>query len=148
MPCSVWQERLGITGRLTMPGKVANPYVWMANADLFVLSSNFEGWPNVLIEAMVFGLPVVACDCPTGPAEILHHGAFGLLVPTNDAEAMAEAMTQQLRRGKAEFPYLLEWDADAIAGRFREIAEDLLLRENHEPDHPDQCAFSPGGREN
>jgi len=119
-------KRLGIEKKLTMPGKVINPYVWMANTDLFVLSSNFEGWPNVLIEAMVIGLPVVACDCPTGPAEILQNGAYGLLVPTNNTEALAAAMTQQLRRGKTDYPFLWEWGADAIARYYRSIAEDIF----------------------
>jgi glycosyltransferase involved in cell wall biosynthesis len=119
-------KRLGITSRLTMPGKVTNPYVWMANIDLFVLSSNFEGWPNVLVEAMVIGMPVVACDCPTGPAEILRNGAFGLLVPTDNAEALAVAMAKQLFQGKKEYPFLREWDADAIAERYRMVAEDIL----------------------
>lgn len=121
-------KKLGITTRLTMPGKVANPYVWMANADLFVHSSNYEGWPNVLIEAMVIGLPVVSTDCPTGPAEILHNGLFGLLVPTNDVEALTAAMAQQLRLKKTDYPFLHEWNADAIAGRFRAVAEDILSR--------------------
>jgi glycosyltransferase involved in cell wall biosynthesis len=121
-------ERLGIRAQLTMPGKVPNPYVWMANSDLFVLSSNFEGWPMVLIEAMVSGLPIVACDCPTGPAEILQNGTFGLLVPTNNVEALSAAMAKQLHSGKVEYPFLQEWDADIIARRYRDIAEDILRR--------------------
>lgn len=119
-------DRLGIAARLTMPGKVINPYVWMVHADLFVLSSNFEGWPNVLVEALVIGLPVVACDCPTGPAEILRNGAFGLLVPTNNVEALSAAMARQLFQAKKKYLFLQEWDADAIAGRYRAVAEDIL----------------------
>jgi len=119
-------ERLGVRTRLTMPGLVTNPYVWMANADLFVLSSNHEGWPNVLVEAMVCGLPVVACDCQTGPAEILRNGTFGPLVPTNNVEALSAAMAKQLHRGKTEYPFLKEWDVDIIAKRYRSVAEDIL----------------------
>lgn len=118
-------ERLGVGANLTMPGKVDNPYVWMANTDLFVLSSNFEGWPMVLIEAMVCGLPVVACDCPTGPAEILDNGTFGLLVPTNNVEALSAAMIKQLNHGKTEYPFLREWDVDVIAERYRAVANDI-----------------------
>ncbi len=121
-------KRLGINERLTMPGNVPNPYVWMANSDLFVLSSNFEGWPNALIEALVIGLPVVACDCPTGPAEILQNGAFGQLVPPNDVGSLAAAMKKQLSQGKTKYPFLHEWDADAIARRYRSIAEDIIRR--------------------
>jgi glycosyltransferase involved in cell wall biosynthesis len=119
--------RLGIRARLTMPGKVINPYVWMANSDLFILSSNYEGWPMVLIEAMVSGLPVVACDCRTGPAEILRNGAFGRLVPTHDVDALSAAMAQQLSRGKTEYPYLHEWDASIIAERYLSIANDISI---------------------
>jgi len=121
-------ERLGIAARLTMPGNVSNPYVWMAHTDLFVHSSNYEGWPNVLIEAMANGLPVVSCDCPTGPAEILHNGTFGRLVPTNDVEALAAAMAQHMHCPKTEYPFLREWEADVIAGRFRAVAEDIIKR--------------------
>lgn len=119
-------KRLGIMARLTMPGKVTNPYVWMANSDLFVHSANFEGWGNVIVEAMVTGLPIVACDAPTGPAEILQNGAFGLLVPTNDVEALATAMAKQLHQGKIEYSFLREWNADAIAERFRGVADDIV----------------------
>lgn len=118
-------ERLGIAARLMMPGKVTNPYVWMAHADLFVLSSNYEGWPNVLVEAMSLGLPVVSCDCPTGPREILSNGAFGLLVPVKNVKALAAAMRKQLHAGKKDYPFLREWDADIIARRFREVAEGI-----------------------
>jgi glycosyltransferase involved in cell wall biosynthesis len=121
-------KRLGINDRLTMPGKVSNPYVWMANSDLFVLSSNFEGWPNALIEALVVGLPVVACDCPTGPAEILQNGAYGQLVPVDDVDTLAAAMTKQLSQGKTRYPFLDEWDAETIAKRYRSVAEDISNR--------------------
>lgn len=117
---------LGISGRLTMPGKVANPYVWMAHSDLFVLSSNFEGWPMVLVEAMACGLPVVACNCQTGPGEILQDGTFGLLVPTNDVEALSAAMARQLHNEKSEYPFLRKWGADIIARSYRNIAEEIL----------------------
>ena len=119
-------QRLGISERLTMPGKVNNPFVWMAHSDLFVHSSNYEGWGNVIVEAMVTGLPVVACDAPTGPAEILRHGEYGMLVPTHDARALAEAMAKQLLRGKTAYPFLQDWNAGAIAGRFRKVAEDIF----------------------
>ncbi|HUT43133.1 MAG TPA: glycosyltransferase, partial [Desulfobacterales bacterium] len=121
-------ERLGIADRLTMPGKVNNPYVWMVNTDLFVLSSNYEGWPMVLLEAMVSGLPIVACDCQTGPAEILRNGAFGQLVPINNIEALSAAMTKQLHCKKTKYPFLREMGADVIARRYRDIAEDISRR--------------------
>jgi len=127
-------ERLGIKSRLSMPGKVSNPYVWMANTDLFVLSSNFEGWPMVLVEAMVCGQPVVACDCPTGPAEILGNGDFGLLVPTNNIEALSVAMIEQLNRGKTEYPFLREWDVDVIAERYLSVAKKIERQRLENPE--------------
>lgn len=77
---------------VALPGFVNNPYAWMASADLFVMSSRWEGLPTVLIEAMACGAPVVSTDCPSGPAEILENGKWGRLVAVGDGAALAEAM--------------------------------------------------------
>lgn len=87
---------LGLTEDVDLPGFVDNPFAYMANADVFVLSSQWEGLPNVLIEAMACGTPVVATDCPSGPREILESGKHGPLVPVSDDRAMAEAIEQML----------------------------------------------------
>lgn len=89
---------LGVQGEVTLPGFVANPYPDLAKADVFVLSSAWEGSPNALTEAMALGRPVVATDCPSGPAELLRGGAVAPLVPVGDDAAMAEAILQQLDR--------------------------------------------------
>lgn len=72
-------------------------------ASLFVLSSNHEGMPNALLEAMAIGLPCIATDCPTGPSEMIENGENGLLVPVDDAEKMREAIEYMYNnREKAE----------------------------------------------
>jgi glycosyltransferase involved in cell wall biosynthesis len=75
---------------------VYNPYPIMRASSLFVLSSAWEGLPNVLVQAMACGTPVVSTDCPSGPAEILENGKWGKLVPVGDEVAMAEAMAATL----------------------------------------------------
>jgi glycosyltransferase involved in cell wall biosynthesis len=89
-------ESLGVRDDVDLPGFVMNPYPFMAKASVFVLSSIWEGSPNVLTEAMALGMPVVATDCPSGPREILGKGPSGALVPMGDASAMAEAMKERL----------------------------------------------------
>lgn len=78
---------------LRLTGFVDNPFAWMSSADLFVLSSDVEGLPNALVEAQGLGVPAVATDCPTGPAEVIDDGATGLLVPTGDPSALQRAIS-------------------------------------------------------
>lgn len=87
---------LGVADDLDLPGFVTNPAAWMAKASLFVLSSVYEGSPNVLIEALACGTPAVSTDCPHGPREILDHGRWGALLPPGDEVALAEAMAATL----------------------------------------------------
>lgn len=77
-------------------GFSANPYPFMARADLFVLSSVSEGMPNALLEAMACGCPVVSTDCPSGPREVLGGGTYGRLVPARDPAALADAIDAAL----------------------------------------------------
>jgi glycosyltransferase involved in cell wall biosynthesis len=89
-------EALGVAGDVRLLGFVSNPVPFMARASVFVLSSTFEGFGNVLVEALGAGCPVVATDCPSGPAEILDHGRYGWLVPVGDDAAMAESILAAL----------------------------------------------------
>jgi len=89
-------NKLGVKNTVHMPGYKFNPFAWMAKADAFVLSSRYEGFSNVLLEAMAVGIPIVSTDCPCGPAEILENGCYGLMVPPNDVDALALAISQVL----------------------------------------------------
>ena len=89
--------KLNVNDAVSMPGWVENPYGFMARADLFVLSSSFEGLSCVLIQALACGCPVVSTDCPHGPSEILEGGRWGKLVPVDDHIALAKAISVSLK---------------------------------------------------
>lgn len=94
-------RELGLTNRVMLPGAMDNPYRVLADAALHVLSSRWEGYPNVLLEAMALGVPVVATDCPFGPREMLDGGRHGRLVPMADPTALARAMDAELAQPAA-----------------------------------------------
>ena len=83
---------LGLEQRVSMPGVVGNLGDWYTEADLYVMTSLFEGFPNALGEAMSYGLPVISVDCDTGPRDIIRHQVDGLLVPQNDHHALVETL--------------------------------------------------------
>lgn len=89
-------RELDISEDVSMPGFVDNPYQYMKNASVFVLSSRWEGLGNVLIEAMACGCPVVSTNCPSGPEEILVSGKYGHLVPTRNPETLSKAILNVL----------------------------------------------------
>ena len=90
-------NELNIKDKVWLPGHQENPYKFMARSDVFVLSSLWEGCPNVLIEAMALGIPVVSTDCPSGPREILDNGRYGKLVPMQCPEKMATGILEYLK---------------------------------------------------
>lgn len=89
-------RELGIQDDVDFRGFQSNPFAWMARAQVFALSSVFEGLPAALIEAMACGTPVVSTDCPSGPREILEGGRWGRLAPVGDWRALARAMRDTL----------------------------------------------------
>ena len=108
-------DRLGLGRRAFLPGASATPGDWVAAADAFVLSSRYEGFPNVLAEAMGAGLPVAAFDCDFGPADMVTDDVDGLLVPPENTAALAAA----LRRLMTDATLRTRLGAAAAAGAAR-----------------------------
>ncbi len=94
------RERLGLGEVVHFVGFQSNPALFFKHADLFVLSSRYEGLPNVVLEALALGTPVVATDCPGGAREILGDLSCARLVPNSDARLLAEAICTALRSGR------------------------------------------------
>lgn len=112
--------QFGLQSHVSMPGFVTDPYPWLRTADLFVLSSQWEGFGNVIVEALECGLPVVSTDCPSGPAEILENGRYGKLVPVGDADALAEAMLSGLSE---------KHDRQALINRAKDFSVEKIAEE-------------------
>ncbi len=93
-------RRLTISDRVCFPGAVSDITRWYRRAKCFVLSSRNEGWPNVLVEAMAAGCPVVSFRCDYGPAEIVQDGTSGLLVAPGDVNALAHAIARVVTDGR------------------------------------------------
>lgn len=89
-------QNRGLSEVVDLPGFVDNPYAEMRAADVFALSSKWEGFGNVIVEALGCGCPVVSTDCPSGPSEILGNGEYGRLVPVGDEGALAGALAETM----------------------------------------------------
>ncbi|MDG5776159.1 glycosyltransferase [Haloarculaceae archaeon H-GB2-1] len=132
---------LGVSDRVEFPGFVDNVAAYMAAADVFVLSSRWEGPGHVLVEALALGTPVVATDCPCGPREILDDGEVGTLVPVGDHMAMAAGVRTLLESPDRRQQYaaggpesVADFRVERAAAGYRRIIEDLL---DPEPDGGD-----------
>lgn len=91
-------KELGLEENVRLAGFQKDPFPFLRLANLFVLSSRWEGLGNVIIEALACGTPVVSTNCPSGPAELLENGRFGTLTPVNDVPALAKAISEALDR--------------------------------------------------
>lgn len=125
-------SELRLHHRVLMPGRVTDPAPYLTASHVFVLSSRYEGFPNALLEAMACGLPAVAFDCPSGPADIIAHGYNGLLVRAGDVVELAAALdctmgsaSERVRLGQnalevavrlAPEPILARWSALLAGG--------------------------------
>ncbi|MNC12525.1 4-alpha-N-acetylgalactosaminyltransferase [compost metagenome] len=104
--------KLELSQDVWMPGFVENPYPYMREADAFVLSSRWEGLPNVLIQALATGTQIISTNCPSGPREILQDGELGKLVTVGDVSRMADAMIDSL---ESPTPFTTKQNAVAFA---------------------------------
>jgi len=84
--------RLELCDRVRLIGRVGNMADWYEKAGVFVLTSKYEGYPNVLVEAMAMGVPVISYDCPSGPADLINDSMNGMLVPANDIDSLVVKM--------------------------------------------------------
>ena len=114
---------LGIATDVSMPGFVVNPFAFMRYANVFVLSSAWEGLPNVLVQAMACGCALVSTDCPSGPAEILDHGRHGHLTPVGDHAKMADAIVEALACGRAkpDAAWLARFGVETAIARYADV---------------------------
>lgn len=114
---------LGLGDRVSLPGFQPNPHAYVAKAATLVLSSDFESLANVVIEAMAVGTPVIATDCPSGPAEALAGGRYGKLVKVGDEQGMAAAIEAAIVDGAPPVPaaWLAQFSTPQVADRYLEL---------------------------
>ncbi len=118
---------------VVLEGRTDKPYEEMCGADIFVLSSNYEGMPNALLEAMALGMPSISTDCPTGPSDIIHNQVNGRLVPLDDDQAIADIIIEwvndpqklEITGENAKRTILDNYSADVISNKF--LKEVLLF---------------------
>jgi glycosyltransferase involved in cell wall biosynthesis len=113
-------RQLGLSECVALPGFDPNPFRYMARAKVFAMSSIYEGFPNVLVQALACGCPVVSTDCPSGPSEILASGAYGYLVPVGDVDALALSILKTLH-GEARYPptdWIEQFDESLVSRRY------------------------------
>jgi glycosyltransferase involved in cell wall biosynthesis len=125
-------EALGLTGFVLLVGEQENPFAWMAAADALLLTSRFEAFALVLVEAMACGTPVISVDCPTGPAEVLGNGEFGLLAPNDDPVALANAVERLMddsslaqRLSESGYERAQEFDVKKIVPQWEALVDAL-----------------------
>lgn len=129
---------LGLGDRVELPGLNKNIGQVMDEADLFVLSSRYEGFPNVLLEAMAHGLAVISFDCRSGPAEMIRHAVNGILVSNGEEKALADAMSnliedvpQRLRLAEKAREVVVTYGVSAIVGEWEKAVRLAVSRKHN-----------------
>ena len=127
--------KLGIADDVTFIGFQEKPLDHFRDADLFVLSSWWEGFGNVIVEAMSVGTPVVSTDCPYGPSEIISHGVNGLLAPPRKPDQLAEQIVIALKNGDLRkklsansLQRAKDFTSDKIAANYATVIEEAIAR--------------------
>jgi glycosyltransferase involved in cell wall biosynthesis len=125
--------QLGVGEHVRFIGFVANPYAWMARADLFVLPSRWEGFPTVAAEALACGAPVLMTDCSFGPRDVIEPGVSGELVPVDDEAALAAGIARLIadpqRRAamrEAGFARVRGFAIEAMVENYSSLFEELV----------------------
>jgi len=113
-------ENLGLQKNIFLIGSISEPEIFYEDADLFVLSSSSEGFGNVIIEALSYGVPVVSTDCKSGPAEILGNGRWGDLVMVGDTVALAKSIESALSK---------KHDHEALRNRANDFSPERVARQ-------------------
>jgi glycosyltransferase involved in cell wall biosynthesis len=130
-------SKLGLSARVFLPGWAGNMADWYKRADVYVMSSRYEGFPNTLAEAMAHGLPAVSYDCETGPRDIIRDETDGLLAPKEDVSALAASLDRLMcdaamrkRFGEAAQEVRDRFSLQRVAQMWESAFEDLLSQRN------------------
>lgn len=126
-------QKLGLQDYINLPGFVDNPWTVIQEADLFAMSSYWEGLPLVLLEVMACGIPIIYTDCDYGPREVIENERSGILVPVGDIQAISKAIIRVL--SDSNLSYLLsfnalkrvkDFDSKIVVSKYEQLFEDVL----------------------